>query len=66
MATPALLGAGVAVIEAEIVLCPQEVFLDGLSQIGSASEFGERRFGLEEDHTVCRLSGSSWERRISS
>lgn len=49
MATPAVPGERLAMIEAEIVLDPLEAFLDGPWQTGGAGEFGERGAGMAED-----------------
>ena len=52
MAMPTVPGAGLAVVEAEVVLCPLEAFLDGPSQPCGAGQFCERRVGVAEDEIV--------------
>jgi hypothetical protein len=54
---PAMPGARLAVIEAEIAFGALETFLDRPAQAGDAGKLGERSVGGSEDETIGALVG---------
>ena len=52
MAVPAVPRAGLAVVEAEVILGPLNAFLDGPAQTGGACQLGKARGDGTEDKIV--------------